>query len=364
MSRGGAFYGGRMRNRAILRFVLTFLIFIAGLFLMMVFGSRIMDSRVWYGDEPLYILAQFVYDNYLLLGFIAWFIISIFLAVRPYRDMEKVTDAARNLARPTETPIELPRNMTDIENELNRVRENALYNERAAREAEQKKDDLIVYLAHDLKTPLTSVIGYLSLLQDEPDLPKEMREKFVNIAYDKSVRLEDLINEFFEIARFNLSRLTLEESTIDLSLMLEQITHEFTPMLLEKGLTWDTDIQRGVRFTCDPDKLERLFDNLFRNAVNYSYADSPISVRMAANDAGIEVTVSNRGKTIPKDKLERIFEQFYRIDPSRGTKSGGSGLGLAIAKEMAELHGGRIIADSRDETVVFTVLLPEERVKP
>jgi two-component system sensor histidine kinase VanS len=352
-----------MRNRAIRRFVLTFLLFIAGLFLMLFIGTQIMDSRVWYGDEPLYILAQFVYENYLLFGFIAWFIISIFLVVRPYRDMEKITNAARNLARPTETPIELSRNLTEIEDELNRVRENALYNERVAREAEQKKDDLIVYLAHDLKTPLTSVIGYLSLLQDEPELPEEMREKFISIAYDKSVRLEDLINEFFEIARFNLSQLTLEESTIDLSLMLEQITHEFTPMLLEKGLTWDTDIQKGVRYTCDPDKLERLFDNLFRNAVNYSYEDSPISVRMTAQDDRLAVTISNRGRTIPKDKLERIFEQFYRLDPSRGTKSGGSGLGLAIAKEMAELHGGRIYADSRDETVVFTVLLPMQRVR-
>ena len=142
-------------------------------------------------------------------------------------------------------------------------------NEQARRFAEQQKNDLIVYLAHDLKTPLTSVIGYLSLLEEAPELPTEQRAKYIGIALEKAYRLEQLINEFFEITRLNLQSVPLQRANTDLSFLLLQITSEFYPILEGKGMSVETNIPSGIKIYADADKLARVFDNLLRNAVNY-----------------------------------------------------------------------------------------------
>lgn len=293
-------------------------------------------------------------------GIIAWALITWHFLCRPLRQLDQIVTAAEALAAPTDTPIRLSPEMKNIQDNLNLVREQALRNTLLAKEAEQRKNDLVVYLAHDLKTPLTSVIGYLTLLQAEPDLSPEFRARYTGIALNKALRLEDLINEFFEITRFNLTALTLEKERVHLSRMLEQIASEFLPVLAEKNLTWHTDITPGIELLCDPDKLERVFDNLIRNAVNYSYPSTEISLCMKLSDTAqsVIITISNHGKTIPPDKLARIFEQFFRLDSSRSSATGGAGLGLAISKEIVEQHGGRITAASRQESVTFTVTLP------
>ncbi len=228
-----------------------------------------------------------------------------------------------------------------------------------AREAEQRKNDLVVYLAHDLKTPLSSIIGYLSLLDESPDLPTEQRARFTGIALDKAYRLEQLINEFFDITRFNLQSIELERSTIDLSVMLAQMTDEFYAIFTENSLTADTHITPGVKIVGDADKLARVFDNLLRNAVNYSHPDTTITVSLFDNGDTCAVTFINHGDEIPSAKLERIFEKFFRLDASRGTKRGGAGLGLAIARQIVELHGGTITARSSVEFTEFRVELPK-----
>lgn len=293
-------------------------------------------------------------------GIIAWALITWHFLCRPLRQLDQIVTAAEALAAPTDTPVRLSPEMKNIQDNLNLVREQALRNTLLAKEAEQRKNDLVVYLAHDLKTPLTSVIGYLTLLQEEPDLSPEFRARYTGIALNKALRLEDLINEFFEITRFNLTALTLEKERVHLSRMLEQIASEFLPVLAEKNLTWHTDITPGIELLCDPDKLERVFDNLIRNAVNYSYPSTEISLCMKLSDTAqsVIITISNHGKTIPPDKLARIFEQFFRLDSSRSSATGGAGLGLAISKEIVEQHGGRITAASRQESVTFTVTLP------
>ena len=171
-------------------------------------------------------------------------------------------------------------------------------------------------------------------------------------------RLEELINEFFEITRFSTSKLTLEPVQVNLSRMLMQIAYEFKPILTEKHLEWDLDIPEQVHMMCDPDKLERAVDNLIRNAVNYSYEGTKIRFFLVPENDRICIFVENHGPTIPKEKLERIFEQFYRLDSARSADTGGAGLGLAIAKEIIELHHGTITAQSADETIRFTIELP------
>lgn len=316
----------------------------------------------WYGDELIYRLLQPFRDNILLWSAVivglGWVAITYYFMGKPLRYLDELVEAAGRLAHPDDTPIVLPPAMQNAEDQLNLARQQALRASAQAREAEQRKNDLIVYLAHDLKTPLTSVIGYLSLLRDEPQISPELRAKYTGIALDKAERLETLINEFFEITRFNLSHLTLETSPIDLTRMLEQVVSEFAPMFAEKELQCALELPAALPYECDADKLARVFDNLLRNACHYSFPGGTVTVSAAQDESQIRLRFTNPGRTIPPDKLARLFEQFFRLDASRGTGGGGAGLGLAIAKEIVELHGGKITAESENNTVSFLVALP------
>ena len=288
-----------------------------------------------------------------------WAVISYFFLARPIYQLAALARAAEQLAMPGEEPITLPRGMEGTAGQLNLAREQALRSARAAKEAEQRKNDLIVYLAHDLKTPLTSVIGYLTLLRDEPQISPELRARYTGVALDKAERLEELINEFFDITRFNLTHLELEKQPVDLTMMLRQVASEFEPQLRERHLTCRLSLPERLEYDCDPDKLSRVFDNLLRNACHYSTPDTVVDLSARREEGQIVLTCSNRGRTIPPEKLERMFEQFFRLDSSRSTRDGGAGLGLAIAREIVELHGGTIRAASADNRVTFTVCLPE-----
>ena len=328
-----------------------------------VLGFIICRSLIWYETNPLYHLLNWVRDYYFFVFafviLVGWVVISYYFIARPNQQLQALIEASGQLSQPTEEPIRLPPAMKSVEDQLNLAREEALHAQRTAREAEQRKNDLVVYLAHDLKTPLTSVIGYLTLLRDEPQISPELRARYTGIALDKAERLEDLINEFFDITRFNLSHLELEKQTVDLSRMLQQVVSEFEPMLAEEQLTCTLDLPARMDYPCDPDKLARVFDNLLRNACHYSTPGTNVQISGAETDTSIVLTFHNEGRTIPPEKLERIFDQFFRLDSSRATRTGGAGLGLAIAKEIVELHGGTISARSWDNQVEFQVTLPK-----
>ena len=255
------------------------------------------------------------------------------------------------------------------------VKSTAEAHERALRDEAQRRSDLITYLAHDLKTPLTSVIGYLSLLDEIPEMPREQRCRYVGITLDKAKRLERLINEFFDITRYNLSHIELETENVDLSYLLVQMADEFYPLLAEHGNTVSLTVEGApasveapgaeLWITADPGRLARVFNNILKNAIAYSHEGTEIAVaaeRFERADAPGEpwarVTVSDEGATIPPHKLEAIFDKFFRLDEARATSTGGAGLGLAIAREIVELHGGTITAASEAGRTTFTVELP------
>lgn len=269
-----------------------------------------------------------------------------------------VSESADKLFDKNVEYINLPPEMVEVEKKLNHFKTEAIKNERLARENEQKKDELIVYLAHDIKTPLTSMIGYLSLLSEIKDMPQEQRNRYIGITLDKSYRLEYLINELFDVARFNSEKIVLEKEEINLNLMLEQIADDFYPTLKEMNKKINFTSDEKTILYADPDKLSRVFNNLIKNAVNYSKENTDIDISILNKENQATVKITNKGKQIPKEKLDKIFEKFYRLDSSRTSKTGGSGLGLAIAKEIVELHGGRIYAESDMKETTFSVILP------
>lgn len=254
--------------------------------------------------------------------------------------------------------ISLPGEMKDLEIKLNHFRSESFKNKKLAYENEKKKDELIVYLAHDIKTPLTVVIGYLSLLNEIDDMPTIQRKKYLELVLNKSYRLEELINELFDIARFNSEKIILEKEELNLNLMIEQIIDDFYPILNDLNKKINFKATKNLNIYADPDKLSRVFNNLIKNAINYSKDNTDIDINAKKSNNEIIVSVTNKGKMIPKDKLDKIFENFYRMDESRTSKTGGSGLGLAISKEIVSLHGGKIKVTSDIDKTTFIVILP------
>ena len=366
-SRRGLSQRGKNRARRTWgSYLLLLLAWVTVVLLLAFLGFLICTSMTWY-YTPLYRFLSWVRDNIVIVCAVVvitgWVIISYFFIARLVGQLESLTDAAAQLARPGEEPIVLPAALSEAEGQLNAARDRALRDAAVAREAEQRKNDLVVYLAHDLKTPLTSVIGYLTLLRDEPELSPEMRARYTGIALDKAERLEDLINEFFDITRFSLSHLELELRDTDIRRMIQQICSEFGPVLNRREMSCRLSLPGELRAVCDPDKMARVFDNLLNNACHYAYPGTELLVEGETREKEIVLRFSNAGATIPPEKLSRMFEQFFRLDPSRGTRSGNAGLGLAIAKEIVEAHGGTITAWSRDEQVAFTVTLPTRIVR-
>ena len=243
--------------------------------------------------------------------------------------------------------------------------------ERQLADESARRSDLVTYLAHDLKTPLTSVIGYLSLLDEVPDMPEAQRVRYTGIALDKACRLERLVNEFFDITRYSLTNIELELAPVDLAGLLVQLSDEFYPALAAHGNVAQVTVAGTARtveqpgeplmVTADAARLARVFGNLLRNAIAYSDEGTPIELAAVEEEGRVVVTVSDVGATIPSHKLRAIFDRFFRLDESRGSATGGAGLGLAIAREIVELHGGTISAASENGRTAFTVELPLSR---
>lgn len=313
---------------------------------------------IFFSDDASAFILSHSYIIYLI--FCGWFFVFNFTVTsvstlinfnRTYKSLDAFTDSEKEISV-------FPKRYSDVEIRLKDIKLDILEKQNQLTDAENKRNDLVMYLAHDLKTPLTSVIGYLTLLQESPELTVLQRAKFTDIALDKAYRLEQLITEFFEITRFNIHSVTLERNRIDLKMMIYQIVDEFYPMLSEKNLTVDIDIPDDIIMFADSDKIARVFDNLLKNAVNYSYENSMIRIGARVKNSRAVIKFRNKCDEIPAEKLTRLFDKFYRTDSSRSTATGGSGLGLAIAKQITELHSGTIKASSNTDYTDFTVILP------
>lgn len=301
--------------------------------------------------------------------FFVWILIFgalLFLIIRAFlrfctKSLTDIDQRLNMLLLDESAEINLPEELASIEQKLNVMKQTMEKRLSDAQLAEQRKNDLVMYLAHDIRTPLTSVIGYLSLLEEAKDMPAEQRDKYTSITLEKAYRLEKMINEFFETTRYNLQQIRLEKENIDLDYMLQQLTDELLPVLSQRGNTVILRADENITVYGDPEKLARVFNNILKNAAAYSYPETEIEIIAESHvEEGVKIIFQNKGKTIPADKLSTIFEKFNRLDDARMSNTGGSGLGLAIAKEIVKLHGGTIHVQSEKDTTAFTVQLPPQ----
>ena len=213
-------------------------------------------------------------------------------------------------------------------------------------------------MAHDLRTPLTSIIGYLELLNTNRSLEEELRWKYIEIAYGKARRLEKLIEDLFGFTKLNYGKIAMHVSQLDIVKLLGQLLEEAYPNFVEKGLSYDLQSNVPAKvITADGNLLARLFDNLIGNAIKYGADGKRVLVRILAQDEIVTVSVTNYGYVIPSEELPLLFNKFYRVEQSRSSSTGGTGLGLAIVKEIVDMHGGTIDVSSGLDGTVFTVKL-------
>ena len=307
----------------------------------------------------------FIYNKSIFVvgGFCILFLFFFYVSVgRLAKYLNDISDALEKTLNASDEPILLVPELEPMAETLSTLKMKLKRREKQAAESEKRKNELVVYLAHDLKTPLTSVIAYLTMLDEQPDMSAEDRAKYTHITLEKAIRLEELINEFFDITRFNLQNIVLDKERLNLSILLEQLADESYGMLSEKNMTCAVDVEERLMFQGDPDKLARVFDNLLRNAAAYGYEGTQILIQARGGNGRITIIFTNEGPQIPQKKLEMIFEKFYRVDDARSSRTGGAGLGLAIAKQIVELHGGTISAASDSRNTRFIVSLPSPEV--
>ena len=297
---------------------------------------------------------------YWVAGLGAVYLLGAFYVVlgRFTRWLDRIGAAVHQVVDETGEQVSLPGELVPLERDLRSIQRSLAAGRAQAKEAEQRRQDLVAFLAHDLKTPLTSVLGYLNLLRDDPGLTAEQRAKYTGIALDKANRLGELIGEFFDITRMDFAALGERGELIQLSLLLEQLSDEFYPAFAEKDLTCKCDIAPRLTVRGNADKLARVFDNVLRNAVSYSAPGGEVEIWAAERAGWAEIAIRNQGLEIPEQELTNIFQKFYRLDQARSTRTGGAGLGLAIAREIVERHGGTIRAESDGRRTSFVIRLP------
>lgn len=298
---------------------------------------------------------------YVLVGIVIFSVTFMILEEPGIRYLGRISDAVQSISQGnlnTEVDVTGDDEFSAMAANLNKMSSDIRKLMDKEREAERTKNELITNVAHDLRTPLTSIIGYLELLAGNTQIPQEMQHKYIEIAYSKSRRLEKLIEDLFGFMKLNYGKIAMHIGQIDIVKLLEQLLEEAYPNFEEKNLSYDLQSNVPAKIiSADGNLLARLFDNLIGNAIKYGADGKRVLVKIHGEEDTVTVSVTNFGRVIPADELPLLFNKFYRVEQSRSATTGGTGLGLAIAKEIVDMHGGTIRVASDLNGTVFTVKL-------
>ena len=300
--------------------------------------------------------------GYVLLGVMVFSVTFLLLQERSISYISRISDAVQNISEgDLNTTIDVVGDdeFSSMAANLNKMVEDIRRLIDKEREAERTKNELITNVAHDLRTPLTSIIGYLELLSNKSSpLPSDMQGKYLDIAYSKSKRLEKLIEDLFGFTKLNYGKISMHVSKVDIIKLLGQLLEESYPNFSNKNLSYELQSNVPAKvIMADGNLLARLFDNLINNAIKYGAEGKRVLVKVYAMAETVQVSVTNYGYVIPEEELPLIFEKFYRVEHSRSVNTGGTGLGLAIVKNIVDMHGGDNTVKSDLNGTVFTVTL-------
>ncbi len=300
---------------------------------------------------------------FVLLGIILFSFIFLMTQRKTARDIETIASAVQQISEgdlSTKLDVVGEGELTEIAENINRMEKDIQELIEKERNSEQSKTDLITNVAHDLRTPLTSIIGYLDLLRKNRNLSPEMQQKYLDIAYNKSERLQKLIEELFGFTKLSYGKVNLNIAKVDIVKLLAQLLEESYPNFVNNGLSYDyVSNTKSQIIDADGDLLARLFDNLINNAIKYGKEGKRVKVNLRADKEIVTIKIVNYGYVIPEKELPLIFDRFYRTDHSRTTQNGpgGTGLGLAIVKNITDMHHGVVSVSSDLSGTVFSVKL-------
>lgn len=317
-------------------------------------NERLVEGDIVYGDSSLPIILAFLVA-------IIIFIIALFKIIKPkLYYVQYVSHSLREIAtgnldyavevKGTDELAEVAKNINFMEQQLREQME-------AQRQVEKTKNELITNVAHDLRTPLTSIIGYIGLVKDNKYQNEEEFSQYLDIAYVKSEKLKVLIEDLFEYTKLSNNGVKLHIESISITNLVNQLIQELMPLAEDKAITINTTstVTRGL-VNVDSIKMTRAIENLLGNAIKYTTEGNSIKVDMSNEENDVIIKIKNKGE-LSHEELDKLFDRFYRTDTSRNSTTGGSGLGLAIAKSIVEMHNGKIWASLEDDYISFNIRL-------
>ena len=256
-------------------------------------------------------------------------------------------------------PFELRGDLSKVVDSINGLVDSTVAAIEDERAIEKSKDELITNVSHDIRTPLTSIIGYLGLIEDGQYQNPDELLKYTSIAYNKAKQMKSLVEDLFEYSKVRQPSVPVNTVSFDMVQLLEQLAADFELEAKKKNIQILVETQEPhLIMDGDTEKLVRVFNNLITNAFKYGTDADKILIEIEKTKNEAVVTVRNNGKEIPREALDQLFDRFYRVDESRSQEISGTGLGLAIAQNIINLHGGYIYAQSNKEWTSFIIHLP------
>ncbi len=328
------------------------------------FATRPMGNQEFLFQNGIGLTGNLIFDIIIIIGFstilfIVYFILVSHNMVSYLREIHRGIERIKDGDFDTNIRVIHEDELSIMAQSINEMRYTIKELIEKERRIEKAKNDLITNVAHDLRTPLTSIIGYLELLRKEEEIPADTRRKYLRVVYDKAKRLQNLVVDLFDYTRYAKDGVTLQKDTLELNRFLEQLVEEFYPSFQDAKLECNMSLSNeDILLWADGELLARAFGNLISNAIKYGADGKLIIIEIKVIEQWAVVSITNFGQIIPKQDLNKIFEKFYRVESSRSVSTGGTGLGLAITKNIISLHHGKITVKSDENGTVFEVSMP------
>lgn len=343
---------------------ITIQVFTIGVYLMGTFVRQFDIARLtkfWETSLGTFILGNFILLS--LIGLIGVFLISfIFFINRKVKYIKYITREVKKIeAEGFGKTIDVQGNdeLSELSQSINRMSSKLKEQIEKERLIERNKNELITNVSHDLRTPLTSINGYVDLLKENEFKDKKKFDEYIAVVDRRSKGLTTLVNELFEYTTLNSSDIKLNFDYVDIVTLVSHIANEYSVIFERSGLKLERNIiNKEIFMELDVDKMVRVFQNLLSNANKYSLENSTVTLSLKEEESSIIISISNSTVEITEEDVPNIFSRFYKADKSRSEQDS-SGLGLSIAKRIVELHGGSISANLSNNLITFKINVPK-----